>query len=44
MLARGLNYLLDFNNKPHKMILDKRSRKSVWKMLLNSNNSLDDEQ
>ena len=41
MLARDLKYLLDFTNKPYKMILDKKSRKSVWKLILNSNNWLD---
>lgn len=44
MLARDLKYLLDFTNKPYKMILDKKSRKSVWKLILNSNNCLDSSQ
>jgi hypothetical protein len=46
MLARDLKYILDFNNppKPHKMIMKRKTRKSVWKLILISNNCLDDTQ
>jgi hypothetical protein len=40
--GRNMKYLLDFNNKPHKMILTKEYRDHIWRFLLLSNNGLDD--
>jgi hypothetical protein len=40
--GRNMKYLLDFNNKPHKMILTKEYRDHIWRFLLLSNNELDD--
>jgi TBC1 domain family member 8/9 len=41
-LGRNMKYLLDFENKPHKMILSKDYRKFIWMLLLLSNNPMDD--
>ena len=42
--GRNMKYLLDFENKPHKMILSKEYRNHIWRFLLLSHNVLDDNQ